>query len=201
MDCSLPGSSVHGRSLEWVAMSSSRGSSPPRDGTCVFYVTCFCRQVSYHSGHLGRPSRLCFLPLWRRPFRFWCDSHVCPSLYSAALLAVGSLSIPKQRRNSGYSGEHSLIKSGSHHPWLHRVIARSSDVQGCPASILKMLRDWLCVSATLPFHSLGVKAAQLRKPPSQLGRVCPSPRGLCGWEPSPCTCGVGACLERGRQCG
>ena len=35
MDCSLPGSSVHGifqaRILEWVATSSSRGSSWPRD--------------------------------------------------------------------------------------------------------------------------------------------------------------------------
>ena len=39
MDCSLPGSSVHGilqtRILEWVAMPSSRGSSQPRDRTCV----------------------------------------------------------------------------------------------------------------------------------------------------------------------
>ena len=37
MDCSLPGSSVHGilqaRILEWVAMSSSKGSSQPWDGT------------------------------------------------------------------------------------------------------------------------------------------------------------------------
>ena len=36
VDCSLSGSSVHGilqvRILEWVAMSSSRGSSQPRDG-------------------------------------------------------------------------------------------------------------------------------------------------------------------------
>ena len=35
LDCSLPGSSVHGvflaRILEWVATSSCRGSSPPRD--------------------------------------------------------------------------------------------------------------------------------------------------------------------------
>ena len=35
MDCSLPGSSVHGivqaRILEWVSMPSSRGSSQPRD--------------------------------------------------------------------------------------------------------------------------------------------------------------------------
>ena len=35
VDCSLPGSPVHGilqaRILEWVAMPSSRGSSQPRD--------------------------------------------------------------------------------------------------------------------------------------------------------------------------
>ena len=39
MDCSPPGSSVHGtlqaRTLEWVAMSSSRASSRPRDQTQV----------------------------------------------------------------------------------------------------------------------------------------------------------------------
>ena len=39
IDCSLPGSSVHGifqaRVLEWVAISFSRGSSRPRDRTWV----------------------------------------------------------------------------------------------------------------------------------------------------------------------
>ena len=39
MDCSLPGSSVHGifqaRVLEWVTISFSRGSSRPRDQTRV----------------------------------------------------------------------------------------------------------------------------------------------------------------------
>ena len=39
MDCSLPGSSLHGilqaRVLEWVAISFSRGSSQPRDRTLV----------------------------------------------------------------------------------------------------------------------------------------------------------------------
>ena len=43
MDCSSPGSSVHGilqaRILEWVAISVSRGSSPPRDRTQVFCIT------------------------------------------------------------------------------------------------------------------------------------------------------------------
>ena len=49
MDCSPPGSSVHGilkaRILEWVAMPSSRGSCQPRDGTGV---SCIGSQILYH---------------------------------------------------------------------------------------------------------------------------------------------------------
>ena len=52
VDHSLPGSSVHGilqaRILEWVAMPSSRGSSPLRDGTCVSYIFCIGRRFLYH---------------------------------------------------------------------------------------------------------------------------------------------------------
>ena len=44
MDYSLPGSSVYGilqaRILECVAISSSRGSSQPRDQTHISYVSC-----------------------------------------------------------------------------------------------------------------------------------------------------------------
>ena len=43
LDCSPPGSSVHGilqaRILEWVAMPSSRGSSLARDQTQVSHIT------------------------------------------------------------------------------------------------------------------------------------------------------------------
>ena len=53
VDCSLPGSTVHGiiqeRILEWVAISYSRGSSPPRDGTQVSYVSRMGRWIVYHS--------------------------------------------------------------------------------------------------------------------------------------------------------
>ena len=52
VDCSLPGSSVHGifqaRILEWVALLSFRGSSWPRDDTFTSYVFCIGRQVLYH---------------------------------------------------------------------------------------------------------------------------------------------------------
>ena len=48
MDCSLPGSSVHGifqeRTLEWVAISYSRGSSQPRNWT---RVSCIGSQILY----------------------------------------------------------------------------------------------------------------------------------------------------------
>ena len=52
VDCSPPSSSVHGilqaRILEWVAMTSSRGSSWPRDQTCASYISCISRWVLYH---------------------------------------------------------------------------------------------------------------------------------------------------------
>ena len=49
MDCSPPGSSVHGilqaRILEWIAMPSSRGSSRLRDWACA---SCIGRWILYH---------------------------------------------------------------------------------------------------------------------------------------------------------
>ena len=57
-DCSPPGSSVHGesqaRKLEWVAMSSSRRSSQPRDRSQVFYTA---GRFFYHLSHQGSPDR------------------------------------------------------------------------------------------------------------------------------------------------
>ena len=52
MHSSPPGFSVHGVSqtkiLEWVAISYSRGSSWPRDRTCVSCVSCIGRWILYH---------------------------------------------------------------------------------------------------------------------------------------------------------
>ena len=60
MDYSPPGSSSHGifqaRILEWGAISSSRGSFWPRDGTCFSHISCIGRQILYHEYHLGNPS-------------------------------------------------------------------------------------------------------------------------------------------------
>ena len=57
MNCSPPGSSVHGifqaSILEWIAISSSRGSSQPRDQTCV---SCIDRWILYHWAITVNPS-------------------------------------------------------------------------------------------------------------------------------------------------
>ena len=58
--CNLPGSLAHGilqaRILEWAAVTSSGGSSLPRDPTCVSYVSYIGRQILYHLRHRGSPS-------------------------------------------------------------------------------------------------------------------------------------------------
>ena len=54
IDCSPPGSSVHGILqaiiLDWVAIPLSRGSSQLRDRTCV---SCIGRQILDHLSHQG----------------------------------------------------------------------------------------------------------------------------------------------------
>ena len=59
MDCNPPGSSIHGvlqvRILEWVAIPISRGSSWPRDPTCVSCISCIDGWILYH--HASRETR------------------------------------------------------------------------------------------------------------------------------------------------
>ena len=92
MDCSLPGSPVHGilqaRILEWATTSFSRGYSRPRDPTSVSYISCTCRWVLYHQLQLGsswKTSLLLLLLLSRfvvsdsvRPHRQQPTRLLCP---------------------------------------------------------------------------------------------------------------------------
>ena len=59
VDCSSPGSSVHGilqpRMLEWVVVPSSRGSSQHRDRTLVSYVSCIGRRDLLSLVQPGKP--------------------------------------------------------------------------------------------------------------------------------------------------
>ena len=60
MDCSPPGSSVHGilqaRVLEWVAISYSKGSSRLKDWTHVSCISSIGRWILYHHCHLQSPT-------------------------------------------------------------------------------------------------------------------------------------------------
>ena len=73
MDCSLPGSSVHGisqaRIPEWVAISFFRGSSQPRDRT----------QVSCIAGR--------FFTIWIRLPRFWWRKKSSQAIMTCIWLA------------------------------------------------------------------------------------------------------------------
>ena len=58
-DCSPPGSSVHEisqeRTVGWVAISYSRGSSQPRDWTGISFISCIESGVLDHQHPLGNP--------------------------------------------------------------------------------------------------------------------------------------------------
>lgn len=105
---SLPGSSVSGifraRILDWVATPSSRGSSQPRDGTCVSYVSCIGRQVLYHYHHLGnRESQ-------SKRFKSTTCSNlslhlVLPSFFPPAFCAGHECSQKSTHHGSGRKGE------------------------------------------------------------------------------------------------
>ena len=71
MGCSPPGSSVHGisqaRILEWVAMSSSKGSSWPRDRNCILCVFCIGRRILLPLSYLGSQLLKKFKTDWNQP--------------------------------------------------------------------------------------------------------------------------------------
>ena len=99
MDCCLLGSSVHGifqaRILEWVAISSARGSFQVRDQTCVSCIgrwILYClatREAMIPSNHFQPVSR----PSWRPRRGETAKSHPCFILF--VLLTHGSYAYNK----------------------------------------------------------------------------------------------------------
>ena len=60
VDCSPPGYGIfQARILEWAAISSSRGSSQPRDQTHISCISCIGRWILYHHA-TGKPRKLWF---------------------------------------------------------------------------------------------------------------------------------------------
>ena len=105
MDCSPPGSSVHGisqaRIQEWVAIPSSRRSSRPRDQTCVSYFSLHLLQWQAGSlplSHLGSPKVQLFTPHVLRCSVEALRSLFNPSGWKAELSPRAQLCAPVSRR-------------------------------------------------------------------------------------------------------
>jgi len=80
MDCSPPGFSVPGilleRILEWVAMPFPKGSSQPKNRTCISCVSCIASRF-FTSELPEKPNLQCrnYL-LWRTIFHIWLKSNI-----------------------------------------------------------------------------------------------------------------------------
>ena len=89
MDCSLPGSSLHGilqaRVLEWVAISFSRGSSWPRDRTQVSRIPGRCFNLWATREPLFLPPGYSHQPHPEMPFalpQLPCSALLFPRIFS-----------------------------------------------------------------------------------------------------------------------
>ena len=101
MACSPPGSSVHGisqaRALEWGAISFSRGSSPPRDQTCL---SCIGRRVLHCRAPrdvTGRAGNKCW-PLAQSPLHRFLY-HLLG--WEGAVIAVEGLGVAGEQDPTG----------------------------------------------------------------------------------------------------
>ena len=101
VDCSPPGSSVHGilhgRILEWVAMPSSKESSPPKDPIWVSYISCIADRF-FTAESLGKSS---YLPwVWTRKLSINCSiatyNYILNQVFS--ICAIMPLSFSEERK-------------------------------------------------------------------------------------------------------
>ena len=112
MDCSLPGSSVHGilqgRILEWLAILLSRESSWPRDQTQVLCTAC---RFFYPLNHQGRPLVVYTIS----------NHHYCiPSVqFSSVVQLCPILRDPMNHSTPGHPVHHQLLEFTQTH--VHQV--------------------------------------------------------------------------------
>ena len=99
MDCSPPGSSVYGvfqaTVLEWGAISSSRGSSWPRDPTHISCGSCIDRRFLSPLSHLRSPYTIGALVSKRGSLQLWRSMEEEGALYFEPLPTPRVSSTPK----------------------------------------------------------------------------------------------------------
>ena len=141
MDCSPPGSSVHGilqaRVLEWVVISSSRGSSQPRDRT---WVSCTAGM---------------FFTVWvarEAPVYWWY------ALNCIALNCIYSLLSSKHDLRDWKSTNTEVCKSIAYQParaWPLTVLLSSTPIGfiNCALFGKKKILLWLFLYSDFPLHA------------------------------------------------
>ena len=109
MDCTLPDSSVHWifqvKILDWVAISSSRVSSQPRDWICISVSPTLSRQSLYQLHHLGS---------------HWVSDAIWPSYPlppSSSSVFPSSTVFPRSRLFSNESALQPLISTQNYQKW------------------------------------------------------------------------------------
>ena len=134
MDYSPPGSSVHGifqaRILERVAISYSRGPSPPRDQTHVSCICCIGRQILYHWNHRGSQQQ------------FSSVAHLCPTLCDPMNLSTPGLPVHHQLLEFTQTHEVS-IGAANRQISLQRASLLTQMVKNSPAMRGPGLHPWV----------------------------------------------------------
>ena len=148
MACGPPGSSVHGsfqaRIQEWVAISSSRGSSWPRDQTHISCVPCIGRWILYRCATWEVRIYSLLLLLLSRFSRVW----LCATPQMAAHQAPPSLGFSRQEHWSGLPFPSPMHESEKW-KWSRSVLSDSSRPHGLQSS--RLLHPW-----DFPGRSAGV---------------------------------------------
>ena len=113
LDCTLPASSVHGifqaKILEWVAISSSRGSSLIQKRNPCLLCLLFWQAYSLPLCHMGSPMCGCILShvqLFVTPWPIACPTPLCKELpRQECICGIISFMYDSKRDKSGYGNK------------------------------------------------------------------------------------------------
>ena len=180
MDYSPPGSFFHGifqaRTIEWVAISSSRGSSRPRNWTCIFSLLHW--QVdSLPLSHLGSPTKTKALLVikWNKHFPVLVCLDGLPQWLSGkeSTCNAGDMSsIPRSGRSLGGRNGNPLQYSCLENPMDRGAWGLQS------VGLQRVRYDWMTNTFTLSLTSPG----WIETGPSHPSPFCSLLFIYCYWE-------------------
>ena len=118
-----------GKNKEWVAMPSSKGSSPPRDRTRISYITCTGSQVLYHQ------------VLVRSPIDGYLHFKKCSSLFT-----IKEMQVKTMIRQHFTPTAAAAAKSLQQCPTLCNPIDNSPSGSPIPGILQARILEWVAIS-------------------------------------------------------